>query len=576
MKGEDDFRPKIGRVRRPSSPRAKPFLTRVLIAAQKASGPGRGACGVGPSFGRGAVAVHLARQRFTARARRVVVKARVVRQGRRAAPLATHLAYLRRDGVGRDEEPGRTFDRDDADHQAFADRCEPDRHHFRFIVSPEDAAELADLRAFTRDLMAEAEHDLGTRLDWVAVDHWNTAHPHVHILLRGVDQDGQDLMIARDYIGAGLRARAEHLVALELGPRRHDEIERTLTQEVGADRWTGLDRALSAQAGRAGGVVDLRPGLADRDGRRTQSVLIGRMRHLERLGLARSLGVAQWTLSADAEPTLRDLGRRGDIIARIHRGLAAHGRELDVTALDLGEAATTAPVVGRLVAKGLDDELAGSAYAVIDAVDGRTHHVRLGDLAALDEAPVGGVVATQTLPAGGRRPPRAVLRVRSDLSIEAQTTATGATWLDRNLVSREPAELAETGFGAEVRQALERRVDHLASQGLAERLGGQTTFARALLDTLRRRDLKQAAAGLASQSGLAYRPVTEGEAVLGIVRQRLSLASGRFAMIDDGLGFSLVPWSSALDREIGRQVSGMVRAGGRVDWSLGRSRGLER
>ena len=41
---------------------------------------------------------------------------------------------------------------EDADAKVFAERCEDDRHHFRFTVSPEDAAEMADLRAFTREL----------------------------------------------------------------------------------------------------------------------------------------------------------------------------------------------------------------------------------------------------------------------------------------------------------------------------------------------------------------------------------------------------------------------------------------
>jgi hypothetical protein len=122
--------------------------------------------------------------------RRVIVKGRIVRHRGsryRAAPLAMHIRYLRREGVTRDGAPAEMFDREGAaDHAAFAARCEDDRHHFRFIISPEDAANLDDLRATTRDLMARAEKDLGTRLDWVAVDHWNTDHPHVHVLIRGV------------------------------------------------------------------------------------------------------------------------------------------------------------------------------------------------------------------------------------------------------------------------------------------------------------------------------------------------------------------------------------------------------
>ena len=164
----------------------------------------------------------------------------------RSAPLAKHLSYLQRDGVTRDGTDARLFDArgDTADVSAFAERCADDRHHFRFIVSPEDAPEMADLRAFTRDLMARASQDLGTPIDWVAVDHWNTDQPHVHVLARGVDQDGADLVISREYISRGFRARAEDLVGLELGPRSEQAIRSGLEREVGAERWTGLDRAL--------------------------------------------------------------------------------------------------------------------------------------------------------------------------------------------------------------------------------------------------------------------------------------------------------------------------------------------
>ena len=106
---------------------------------------------------------------------------------------------------------------DAADERAFAERCADDRHHFRFIVSPEDAAEMENLRTFAHELMADVERDLGTRLDWVAVDHWNTDNPHVHVLVRGRAEDGQDIVISRDYISRGFSGRAAERVTLELG-----------------------------------------------------------------------------------------------------------------------------------------------------------------------------------------------------------------------------------------------------------------------------------------------------------------------------------------------------------------------
>ena len=100
---------------------------------------------------------------------------------------------------------------------------------------------MADLRAFARELMADAERDLGTKLDWIAVDHWNTDNPHIHVLVRGRADDGQDLVISRDYISRGFRARAEERVTLELGPRSEQEIQSALKKEVEGERWTGLD-----------------------------------------------------------------------------------------------------------------------------------------------------------------------------------------------------------------------------------------------------------------------------------------------------------------------------------------------
>ena len=98
-------------------------------------------------------------------------------------------------------------------------------------------------------------------------------------------------------------------------------------------------------------------------------------------------------------------------------------------------------------------------------------------------------------------------------------------------------------------------------------------FARDLLDTLRQREVGAAGARLAGETGLPMRVVEEGEHITGVYRQRVTLASGRFAMIDDGLGFSLVPWTPTLDRHVGRQVSGVASATG-MEWSFGRKRGL--
>lgn len=543
--------------------RGRSFVGDVLARTRKA-GLGVADLKGGPRFRRSRQGRDAGR-RVSASNRRVTVKARIVRHagGRhRAAPLAQHMRYLKREGVTKDGAPAGMFDREGvADHEAFAERCEGDRHHFRFIVSPEDAADLYDLRASTRDLMAQAEEDLGTRLDWVAVDHWNTEHPHVHVLVRGVDVRGDDLVIDRDYISRGLRQRAEAIVGLELGPRTAAEIAASLDREVEAERWTSLDRQLQGRMGE-GGVVDLRPDAAAPG--QVPSRLIGRAQVLQKLGLASDHG-GQWRLDEDLEARLRALGERGDIIKTLHK---AWRGERDPADLRIHDTDPDGSLVGRLVDRGLHDELTGQAYVVVDGADGRLHHVRLRDLGAAGDTPVGGLVEIRTRQMDGGKPVLELLH-RSDLSIRQQVEASGATWLDRQLVVRDPTPLAAHGFGKEVRDALDERRARLRQQGLVDGAGRPRP---GLLAVLRAQEFDRVAGNVSATSG-AFRQAQSGEPVEGVYARRLDLASGRFAMIDDGLGFQLVPWTRALDDRLGQAVKGTMTPGGGVDWALGRKRG---
>jgi len=577
MPDEREFRIRPGRIRSTRAQAARPFIAQALAAAQKAGGRvsrfGTVSAGGRSRFGRGRMASVQANRLLTGCSRSVVIKTRVVRHSARSAPLAAHLGYLRREGVTRDGEKARLFgpETDQADPATFAERCAGDRHHFRFIVSPEDSADMADLKGFARELMGQVEKDLGTRLDWLAVDHWNTDNPHVHIILRGRAEDGEDLVISRDYIREGMRARAEGLATLELGPRTDRDIRRALQRQVEAERWTDLDRQLVRDA-RASGVLDMAP----EPGRQPDAfhaLKVGRLRKLEALGLADQVGPGQWVIADRAEATLRALGERGDIIKRMHRALSARGVERGTAGYVLAAEATETVVIGRLVDHGLDDELKGSAYAVIDGVDGRTHYVRLPDLEATGDGAPGAIVELRRFE-DARGDARVALAVRSDLDLDAQVTASGATWLDRQAIAREPVALSDGGFGAEVRDAMERRADHLVGEGLAERQGRRIVFARNLIETLRRREVETLGQKLAAETGRSFHRPGSGDFVAGAYRKRFTLASGRFAMIDDGMGFQLVPWTPSLEPKLGRHVSGVARADGGVDWSFGRKRGL--
>ncbi|MCQ4291879.1 relaxase/mobilization nuclease and DUF3363 domain-containing protein [Pseudomonas stutzeri] len=654
---DDDFRVRPSAPKNRGKGQSQNFVSKVLKQAGKASGgksaarrPGTGVSGQragqrpGSRLGRGHTAARFAGAKLTPMSRRVTIKTLLVNQ-RNASPqsLAKHLRYIERDGAGRDGEPGRAYgpQTDDADLDAFKERAADDRHHFRFIVSPEDGAELDDLRTYTRHLVNRMESDLGTGLDWVAVDHWNTDNPHAHLIVRGRDDIGKDLIIAGDYIAHGFRHRAAELATEWLGPRTELEIQQTLQREAEQERWTSLDRTLQREAGEGRVQIERfnEPRL-----QRQRLLLIGRLQRLQRLGLADEVEPGTWVVHVDTEKTLRALGERGDIIRTMQRAMSGQPRELAV--FEPGDDGRT--LVGRVAAKGLADELHDRGYLVIDGVDGKAHYVALNARDELANYPTGAVVEVRgsaevraadkniaTLASdglyrtdhhfaieqgrakAGRDPQEVVaahvrrlealrragivervaeglwkvpndlaergrqydaqrlggvaVELKSHLPIERQAGVIGATWLDQQLIGGGRG-LGDLGFGGDAKQAMQQRADFLEEQGLAQRRGQRVILARNLLGTLRNRELAQAAKDIAAETGLEHRPVTDGQRVAGIYRRSVMLASGRYAMLDEGMGFSLVPWKPVIEQRLGQQLAATMRGGG-VSWEIGRQRG---
>jgi type IV secretory pathway VirD2 relaxase len=698
----EKFRVRPGRSRNGGArvnPRTQVFLKQVQIAVRKAggdprrigsgarSGGGRegGTTGRFNARGRGAkVVASFARhgqdggwQRDSAgrfRARRVVVKARVVRlnlqRGGARGPkmratmsraVDAHLRYLERDGVTRDGERGRAYSafENEADGKAFVERGREDRHQFRFIVAPEDATEMGDLRGFTRDLMRQMELDLATRLDWLAVDHHNTGHPHTHIIVRGVLDDGRILNIAGDYIAHGVRHRASELVTRELGHQSEIELQTKLQNEVEAERVTRLDKMLFSEQ-QEQGVIDLRPG----EGatflvRENRNLMIGRVRHLERYGLATELEPGRWSLSDRAEHILKELDHRNEAINTIHRALTKNGlaEERGVGQFALHGEGLDQKIVGRVLAKGLaGDEMGERVHLVVDSIDGLVHHMEFKDPSRIEEVRRDMIIEAAPVVSGPRpadrniagnaredngiyRPSRHLERIRDsferqgkdpeafvrshvrrlealrragqveridadhwkvpkdivergqayDLSqggdglrirtlsavgLDRQIASDGATWLDRQIIAEDRSEIRDSGFGREANRAISRRARRLVEMGLATAKDGNVRVPVDTVATLERREVERVGQQMARERGLTYLPANAGEYVSGRLAGVASLVSGRFAMIDSGLGFQLVPWQPLLEKHIGQHISGLQREDGGIEWTLGRNRGL--
>ncbi len=420
--------PKLGRIRsRGSSKRAKRYLHQVLNAVALAGGRPRGGASKrrsafhGNRIGRGAGVgrVLASRDQYAAfRARRVVVKTRIVKlAGKGLDGARLHLRYIQRDGVTREGMPGELYgsQHDRADAKGFLERSDGDRHQFRFIVAAEDGAEYDNLKDLTRRLMQRTEQDLGTKLDWVAVDHYNTGHPHTHIVIRGKDDTGRDLVIAREYIAHGLRERASELVSLDLGPRTDREVEERLTNEVTQERITSLDRGLLRAADEDGRleVRTLSPSAGEHS-RFQHALRIGRLRMLERLGLAEESEPGSWRLSAELEATLRRLGERGDIIKALHQEMAREGQQRsagDYAIYDPTDVDTPRRLIGRVIARGLSDEIQDRHYVIVDGVDGRAHWIDIGRADATAPTPQGAIVSISPRAAEVRPADRTVVEI---------------------------------------------------------------------------------------------------------------------------------------------------------------------
>jgi hypothetical protein len=404
---------------------------------------------------------------------------------------------------------------------------------------------------------------------------------------------------------------------------------------------------------------DLRPDQDMRDTlRQNRAFLIERARKLERLGLATEIETGKWIVSPKAEPVLRELGERGDIIKTMHRALEREGLAEDrhPARYVLHRENATERITGRVLDKGLGgDEMGERVRLVIDGVDGRVHHVEM-DADRAEEVGRGMIVVAGSAAPGPRASDRNILdiaghervyrpsehleRARSaidriggdaeafvrshvrrlealrraghaeridadhwrvpanlpergqayDLArdcanirisilsptgLDSQIGHNGATWLDWEMASPRRTTLANTGFGRDVTEAMERRRQSLVNMGHAVQLeDGRIRVSKDFVANLERTEVTRVGKAMAAERGLTFTAAKTGEYVSGTLVGSTLLASGRFAMIDDGIGFQLVPWQPVLDKRIGQHITGTVRAAGGIDWNFGRKRGL--
>lgn len=355
-------------------------MTRARILIGRVSALTRQSTG-GRAQNRGRAAAHrsVARTASSRLNQRVVVKARVVKArennvAKTKTGILNHISYLRREGVNLEGEQPELFDAggkvSDTDTFEFADRAKGDRHHFRFIVSPERGAQI-DLTQYTSDLMQQMESYLGIKLEWLAVPHHDTDNPHVHIMVRGVDERGADLVIDRDYISRGIRSQDEELATRELGHRTELEVEQQQQRDLTENRVIWIDMHFDGEV-KSKGQVEVRNWDHDSPwAARTNTMRLAHLAHLETLGLASETHPGVWQICEDFTKELRAMSEQDDIIKMIHKHARGVKRMTNAIAYDKANPEHK-EITGKVIGRGLKNELYDEPYIVVAATDGNT------------------------------------------------------------------------------------------------------------------------------------------------------------------------------------------------------------
>lgn len=328
---------------------------------------------------------------------RVVVKARYVKHkaGKMsasggAASLRDHLKYISRNAAGKDGEKAVLFNAQEegVNRRDFLELCQDDRHHWRFIISPENGHQIEDFHGYVRSVMKLVEKDLQTSLQWTAAVHYDTDDVHAHVIVRGVNDRGEDLVIGQDYVKEGFRRRAQEVATILLGERSLEEIQKSQEREVDALRVTSLDSFMEKQAGEDR-ILDVRAKVNFGRSVFYEGLIKGRLRFLATSGLATEQPPGVFMLKENYQDELAKIAQKNEAVKRLHGKIPAGLDDLSVYSLKDGEGSV---ITGRIIDKGIMDELYDRKYVVVQDMATRLHFVPVGEARTYDAVEKGSLV----------------------------------------------------------------------------------------------------------------------------------------------------------------------------------------
>jgi type IV secretory pathway VirD2 relaxase len=646
MAGDDQFKPRLGRARDGGQNVSKRFSKRIYKVAARLSKAKTSSAFTGARIGRGTVAGRMAQYTINGRAahrlRRVTVKVHIARltKGGGRGSFSAHVSYLKRDGVDRSRGEGELYTaRDEGiDGRDFIERSQSDRHQFRIIISAEEGDQLEDLKTTTRQLMSRMQADLGVKLDWVAADHHNTGYPHTHIVIRGKDHFGRDLVIAKDYLTYGLRSRAQDIVTGELGARRDLDIIRSRMSQIEQDRFTLIDRNIIDKS--KDGVISLSSD-HQKPTRLERALISRRLRHLETLQLAQKITGTCWRLKPETERVLKRMGRDGDIIkmlASSHEHIKPDRIHAFAERVD-----DRSSLIGEVIGSGAEDELRDRRFLLVRSFDERVWYIDAGAIEPGTLAPDGAIVVINKRGQGPRPVDRTISNIAargggvySD-TLHAQADGKSSTAYrlahKRRLEALRRSGLVERGKegiwtipsdylkraaafdtlqhgSAEITVKswvpLEQQVSHEGATWLDVRQSegnlprsvrldtlqsarsemlrkrgildiSQNALTETQLESLRSKEMAKTLSRLSSALGQQAKDVKQGLVFEGTFGKAIDLAEGRYAILANGKEFALVPWRPEMEKQRGMDLRATVSRNG-LSWTFesGLKRGLTR
>jgi type IV secretory pathway VirD2 relaxase len=406
-----------------------------------------------------------------------------------------HGKYLERDGTQKDGSPAQPFgsavDKYGSLNEAMKVFAEEDKVMWKAVISPE-FGERVDLEKLVSGYVREMEKELHTKLEWAAVAHYNTGHPHIHLLIRGKDEHGKELRLSPDWLKDRARAIGEEETTKQIGHRTEKDIQLAKERMVDADRWTPIDKQIVAEA--ENGFV---AGYDNSRSAHDQHLISARMAHLEKLGLAKRDGL-DWAVRPDMELALRQIGQLQDRTKMLHEHQAMLTEKHAVAQVHIKPPVGTV-IAGRVVGGGLN-EATDKPYLIVEGHDLRIHMIdqtdALGKMRGVGQLGNGHVVRLEVKSFGkgtyidaqdfgayhkGAIPKAALLNGIADASLSCESTLSGGLSVRKHANEAEsvmvkhtqaPVSLgkldAAVGFAKDFRQSAQLEMEKVEGLSVQE------------------------------------------------------------------------------------------------------------